>query len=156
MAHEVFKNSIEDLCRKNCERVLIIIYSLCKNVLRVCRKEASLLTGPSPFCTANQTGWENDVCLWFFPSRCSQSNKSWHYDMKWTTVVNHQVAHHLPGTTNPINLDTIIWSGWQCESQGGTPPTRYNSHPSPSSVGSAQIDSDPPTLGAWSEVTGQE
>lgn len=88
MVHEVFTNSTEDLCRKNCESVLIIIYCLCKNVLRMCRKEASPLNEPSPSKqTSNQVEW----CMpRFFPSRCSQSSKSGHYDMKWTAVVNHR------------------------------------------------------------------
>lgn len=86
MADEVFKNSVENLCRKNCERVPIITHSLCKNVLRVCGKEESPLPEPSPFCTSNQTGWRNDVCLNFF--------------------------FHL-GVLNPINLDSMTWRGWQ-------------------------------------------
>lgn len=94
MAHEVFKNCIEHLWRKNCERVLIITYCLCKNVLRVCRKEASPLTEPSPFCTSNQTGGRNDVCLVFFfhlavLNPINLDTLTW----KWMTVVNHHWWH---------------------------------------------------------------
>lgn len=66
------------------------VYCLCKNVLRMCRKEASPLNEPSPSKqTSNQTGWMmRSSC--FFPSRCSPSSKSGHYDMKWTAVVNHR------------------------------------------------------------------
>lgn len=110
MANEVFRNSVEQLCRKNCERVLIIIYCLCKNVFRMCRKEANPLTELSPFCTSNQTGWKKDACLMFFLSLCFQSNKSGHYD-RWTTVVNHQVAHHLPGTT-PVPVLHLWAAHW--------------------------------------------
>lgn len=97
------------------------VYCLCKNVLRMCRKEASPLNEPSPSKqTSNQTGWMmRSSC--FFPSRCSPSSKSGHYDMKWTAVVNHRwhittsipvlhlwAAHRL--THRPTHSGSLMWS----------------------------------------------